>query len=239
MDTERAAFNGLWREPANFEGVELLARAAGLDPAEVAKQWQGYCCASSQVLDTHGEGGRKSTLRHRGLLNDAVRALLDGHWALQGVGRRRIERLSASLQLAHWLAREQLLAGGVLDSPSACEDFLLQHLSGERREIFCCLFLDSKNRLLSVENLFHGTIDSAAVYPREIVTRCLLLGASGLICAHNHPSGSVEPSQADLRITERISNAVALLDIRLLDHLIVGRGCVYSMALAGAAGFEG
>ncbi|MGB0502611.1 MAG: RadC family protein, partial [Thalassolituus sp.] len=98
---------------------------------------------------------------------------------------------------------------------------------------FACLFLDNQNRVIRYEELFRGTIDSAAVYPREVVKQALALGAAAIILAHNHPSGIAEPSQSDRAITERLQQALSVMDIRVLDHLVVGDGYCVSFAERG------
>lgn len=106
-------------------------------------------------------------------------------------------------------------------SPDAVRDFCRLHLATERDEQFCCLFLDSKHRLIVFERLFTGTVDGASVYPRVVVRRALELNAAAVIFAHNHPSGQPEPSQADIRITENLKSSLALVDVRVVDHLVV------------------
>ena len=100
-------------------------------------------------------------------------------------------------------------------------------------EVFCCLFLDNRHRVLRFDELFRGTIDGTSVYPREVVKEALAVNAAAVILAHNHPSGVAEPSQADERITKRLKSALELVDIRLLDHLIIGDGCATSLASRG------
>lgn len=109
-----------------------------------------------------------------------------------------------------------------MTSPSATRQFLKLSLSEREEEVFCGIFLDTKHRVIKFEEMFHGTIDSAHVHPRVVVKRALELNAAALIVAHNHPSGVSEPSQADLAITRRLRDALGLVDIRLLDHFIVG-----------------
>ena len=120
-----------------------------------------------------------------------------------------------------------------MSSPQQTRQFLQHHLGGRPREIFSCLFLDSQHRVIRCDDLFFGTLDGAAVYPREVAVRALQYAASAVIFAHNHPSGVTEPSSADRRITERLCAALALLDIRVLDHIIVGRGPAFSFAEQG------
>lgn len=118
-------------------------------------------------------------------------------------------------------------------SPDAVRDFCRLHLATERDEQFCCLFLDTKHRLLLFERLFNGTVDGASVYPRVVVRRALELNAGAVIFTHNHPSGQPEPSQADIRITENLKSALALVDVRVLDHLVVGLEGSVSLAERG------
>ena len=111
--------------------------------------------------------------------------------------------------------------------------FLSLHLGARDREVFCCIFLDSQHTVLCCEDLFLGTLDGAAVYPREVAVRALRYRAAAVILAHNHPSGIAEPSEADRRITRRLQSGLALLDVRVLDHIIVGRGRPFSFAEQG------
>ncbi len=150
-----------------------------------------------------------------------------------GVGTAKYASLQAALELAHRQAREQLERGDALSSPQQARHFLSMHLQGLSREVFCCLFLDSQNALICCEDLFQGTLDGAAVYPRVVVSRALRLNAAAVILAHNHPSGVAEPSAADRRITERLQAALALVDIRVLDHVIIGAGQHCSFAERG------
>jgi DNA repair protein RadC len=109
-----------------------------------------------------------------------------------------------------------------LTSPQASKDFVKIKLATYEHEVFSCLFLDNRNRVITFEEMFRGTIDGASVYPREVVKACLSCNAAAVIFAHNHPSGATDPSQADIAITERLKKALALIDVRVLDHLIVG-----------------
>jgi DNA repair protein RadC len=153
--------------------------------------------------------------------------------ACPGVGPAKYARLRAAMELACRQALQRISAGDVLSSPSETRRFLQCHLGSRSREVFTCLFLDSQHRVQRCEDLFFGTLDGAAVYPREVAVRALQYGAAAVIFAHNHPSGVAEPSSADRRITERLCSALALLDIRVLDHIIVGSGNEYSFAEQG------
>ena len=153
-----------------------------------------------------------------------------------GLGPGKVAQLQAARELARRSAEQTLRGGDVMSSPERTRVFLQYHLGGREREVFCCLFLDSQHRLLCCEDLFLGTLDGAAVYPREVAVRALRYRAAAVIFAHNHPSGVAEPSIADRRITERLSAALGLLDIRVLDHIIVGRGRTFSFAEQGLVG---
>lgn len=118
----------------------------------------------------------------------------------------------------------------VFISPKDVKDYLSLQLADEEREVFCCLFLDQKHRLIKFQELFAGTIDCCNVYPREVVKAALRLNAAAVILAHNHPSGVAEPSQADQRITERLKEALQMMDVRVLDHFVVGGSTVVSFA---------
>jgi DNA repair protein RadC len=153
--------------------------------------------------------------------------------ACPGVGAGKYAQLQAALELARRQALQAISAGDALTSPQETRRFLHYHLGTRSREVFTCLFLDNQHRVLRCEDLFLGTLDGAAVYPREVVVRALQYRAAAVIFAHNHPSGVAEPSSADRRITERLCAALALLDIRVLDHIIIGRGEAFSFAEAG------
>jgi DNA repair protein RadC len=124
-------------------------------------------------------------------------------------------------------------ARAVLADPEAVKQLLRLSLESEEREVFFVLFLDSQLSVISAEPMFYGTVDQAAVYPREVARRALLLNASAVIVAHNHPSGNAKPSQADLRLTAALANALALFDIRILDHVVVANGRMTSFAETG------
>ena len=141
------------------------------------------------------------------------------------------------IRLAHELVRRQLkqsLERGVsLTSPAMTVEYLQTVLRDRRREVFTCLFLDTRHRVIASEDLFQGSIDGACVYPRIVAERALRLSAAAVIVAHNHPSGVSEPSLADQAITRRLKDALLLLEIRLLDHFVVGDGPPVSMASRG------
>ncbi|MCP5163551.1 MAG: DNA repair protein RadC [Pseudomonadales bacterium] len=153
--------------------------------------------------------------------------------AWPGIGRAKYAQLRAALEMARRQALQEMGKVDVLSSPEETGRFLQYHLGSRDREVFCCIFLDSQHQVLCCDDLFFGTLDGAAVYPREVATRALQYRAAAVIFAHNHPSGVAEPSAADRRITERLCAALGLLDIRVLDHIIVGRGNEFSFAREG------
>jgi DNA repair protein RadC len=150
-----------------------------------------------------------------------------------GLGPARYAELQAALELARRHYQEALQIGPGLNSPRATRDFLTSRLRDRSYEVFCCLHLDNRHRLIAFDELFRGTIDGASVHPREVVKQALARNAAAVILAHNHPSGVAEPSQADELITHRLKEALALVDIRLLDHVIVGDGSCLSFAEKG------
>jgi DNA repair protein RadC len=150
-----------------------------------------------------------------------------------GIGEVRLAILQAIPELARRYYEQALPVGEPIRSPLDTEAFLTARLRDLPHELFCCLYLDNRHRVLAFEELFRGTIDGTSVYPREVVKQALKVNAAAIILAHNHPSGVAEPSQADERITRRIKAALELVDIRLLDHLVVGDGCCTSLASRG------
>jgi len=165
----------------------------------------------------------------RGLLR-ASRAALQSE---PGLGPAKSSSLIAVLELSRRHLQEVLVRGDPLESPEVTEKYLQSVLRDHPHEVFACLFLDTRHRVIAFEELFHGTIDGATVYPRVVVEKALRHGAAALIAAHNHPSGVSEPSLADQAITRRLKEALALLDIRLLDHFVIGDGPAVSMAARG------
>ena len=153
--------------------------------------------------------------------------------ACQGIGKAKYASLQAAAEVAKRQALQELETGDVLSSPGQTRRFLQHHLGNQVREVFSVIFVDNQHRVISCDDLFLGTLDGAAVYPREVAVRALQYRAAAVILAHNHPSGVAEPSSADRRITERLCSALGLLDIRVLDHIIVGQGREYSFAEEG------
>jgi DNA repair protein RadC len=150
-----------------------------------------------------------------------------------GLGPARVAMLQALRGVVERFHSEQLRPGPVFASSKAVRGFLRSRLGPSRREIFACLFLDSRHRLIAFEPLFLGTVDRASVYPREVLRRSLELNAAALILAHNHPSGIAEPSSADIALTSSLRELLRQIDVALLDHLVVGSGVEVSLAERG------
>lgn len=150
-----------------------------------------------------------------------------------GLGAAKYAQLQAVLEMARRHLSASMQAGDLLSSPQLVRDYLRAQLRHRQRELFAVLWLDNQNRLIAYEELFQGTIDGASVYPREVVKQALARNAAAVILAHNHPSGVAEPSQADERLTRRLQAALELVDIRVLDHLVVGEGEIVSFAERG------
>lgn len=163
-------------------------------------------------------------------LLEADQASFTGHL---GLGPAKYSQLQAVLEMGRRHLAASIQRESALESPQAVRDFLKAKLRHELHEVFACLFLDTKHRVLAFEVLFYGTIDGASVYPRQVVKRALANNAAALILTHNHPSGIAEPSQADKILTERLKEALALVDVRVLDHFIVGDGEPLSMVENG------
>lgn len=191
------------------------------------------------ILLRTGVRGRSALDLARDLLVEfgSLRAMLTTDCAtlcrLPGLGPARYTALQAALELARRHYQELMRVGPALSNPRATRDFLRMRLRDLPHEVFCCVYLDNRHRVIGFEELFRGTIDGASVHPREVVKQALARNSAAVILAHNHPSGVCEPSQADELITRRLKEALALVDIRLLDHLIVGDDRCESLAERG------
>ena len=172
-------------------------------------------------------------LHHFGGLRPLLHADADALTAEYGVGESRSTLIRALPELARRYFEESLPVGEAIRSPTDTQAFLHAKLRHLGHEMFCCLYLDNRHRVLRFDQLFRGTIDGTSVYPREVVKEALAINAAAVILAHNHPSGVAEPSQADERITRRLKSALELVDIRLLDHLIIGNTETTSLASRG------
>ncbi|MEW5249450.1 DNA repair protein RadC [Microbulbifer sp. 2201CG32-9] len=208
---------------------KLLARGAGaLSDAELLAIFLRTGLPGVSAVDL-----ARRLLADFGGLRPLLEAQRREFCAAKGLGDAKFVQLQAILEMARRHLAASLQRGNALSRPDAVRDFLAAQLRHRQREVFCCLYLDSKHRVIAFEELFEGTLDAASVYPREVVQAALLRGAAAVILAHNHPSGVSEPSQADIGITQRLARALELVDIRVLDHMIVGEGAALSFAEQG------
>jgi len=212
MPREKLASGGI----TSLNDVELLAILLGTGAARLS-----VIELAESLLDAFG--GLRGLLQAR---RDALEKQ-------QGLGPAKTAKLLAVLELSRRYLDEMLIRSDPLESPDVTEQYLKTALRDCSNEVFACLFLDTRHRVIAFEELFQGTIDGATVYPRVVAEKALRHGAAALIVAHNHPSGVSEPSLADQAITRRLKDALALLDIRLLDHFVVGEGTPVSMAARG------
>ncbi|WP_438300171.1 RadC family protein [Pseudomonas sp. NMS19W] len=186
-----------------------------------------------------GVSGKSAVDLARHLLNQfgSLRALLEsdlGAFSEQlGLGPAKFAQLQAVLEMGRRHLAERMRQKTALENPQVVRDYLKAMLRHEPHEVFGCLFLDSKHQVLTFETLFRGSIDNTAVHPREVVKRSLANNAAAVILCHNHPSGNTDPSQADRLLTKRLQKALELIDVRVLDHFVVGDGEPLSMAECG------
>jgi DNA repair protein RadC len=153
--------------------------------------------------------------------------------AVRGLGPAKRAELAAVVEIARRALAQRLSHAPVFDSPGAVKDYVQLQLASLPHEVFAVLFLDSQHRLIKLDEMFRGTLGQTSVYPREVVRRAIALNAAAVILAHNHPSGLAEPSRADEFLTQTLKSALALVDVRVLDHLVVGCGSVVSFAERG------
>lgn len=211
---------------------KLLARGAGaLSDAELLAlllrtgiQGKGVLQMAQELLEIKTGFDGIAGLLH---------ASADDLKRVKGLGPAKRAELVAVLELARRALAQQLREREGFDSPDAVKHYLQLHLAARAHEVFAVLFLDAQNRLLALEELFRGTLTQTSVYPREVVLRALHHQAAAVVLAHNHPSGTVEPSRADEALTQTLKAALALVDVRVLDHVIVGAGQALSMAERG------
>jgi DNA repair protein RadC len=168
-------------------------------------------------------------LSHFRGLHQLVTADFESILSVKGLGTAKTCQLVAILEMARRYLKQQATRNDYIQSPAQARDFVKTVMAAYKSETFACLFLDTRNRVIGYRELFHGSINGASVYPREVVKSVLKENAAAVIFAHNHPSGDATPSDADIAVTQRLQQALALIDVRVLDHLIVGEQ-VQSMA---------
>lgn len=204
---------------------KLAARgAAALSDAELLAIFLGSGRRGVDAVQL----GRQLLARHNGL-----KPLLDGTAAHADIGPVAWCRMQAALELGRRYLESALTSGDGLTDPGQSARYLKSQLHRYPYEVFACLFLDNRHRVLAFEELFRGSVASAEVHPREVVRRCLVHNAAAVILAHNHPSGVAEPSASDRDITQRLKQALGLVDVRVLDHFVIGSGEPVSMAMRG------
>jgi DNA repair protein RadC len=208
---------------------KLLARgASALSDAELLALFFGSGRRGQTAVDL----GRELLTKHGSLkaLLELEPSALAAH---AGLGAAKACRVHAALELGRRYLASELQRPNALAHPAACADYLRARIGAYPYEVFACVFLDNRHRVIAFEELFRGSIDGASVHPREVVRRCLAHNAAAVIFAHNHPSGVAEPSQAYRDITAELKRALALIEVRVLDHFIVGAGKPLSLAERG------
>jgi len=207
----------------------LLAQGPGvLTDAELLAVLLRVGIRGASSLDV----ARDMLAKHRNL-SGVMRSLDGARPESRGVGPAKVAQLKAGVELVRRLLAEEIRSGSVLTSPEAVRDYLRLSLADLQHETFVVLFLDSQHRLLAAEPMFRGTLAQTSVYPREVVKAALAHNAAAVIFAHNHPSGVAEPSRADELLTQALKQALALVDIRTLDHFVVAGNRVVSFAERG------
>jgi DNA repair protein RadC len=207
----------------------LLAHGAGaLSDAELLAIFLG-----SGLRGRDAVGTARELLAAHGPLRALLERPADALSRLPGLGPARACALAAALELGHRHLASDLERGASLTDPQAAGRYFAQRLRGQPHEVFAALFLDTRHRAIAFEEMFRGGLDGAEVHPREVVRRALALNAAAVIVGHNHPSGNPEPSAADRAVTARLKQALALVDLRLLDHFVIGDGAPVSLAARG------
>ncbi|MGH8150688.1 MAG: RadC family protein [Steroidobacteraceae bacterium] len=208
---------------------KLIERGAeALSDAELIAIVVGSGTRGRSALDL-----ARQLLARFGSIRELLRAGREDCLGQAGLGPARYALLRATLEIARRHHRDGLRVGPLVAGSEATREFLLAQLRDRPYEVFCCLHLDSRHRLIRFEELFRGTVDGASVHPREVIRQVIAHNSAALIFAHNHPSGVAEPSQADELITRRLRDSLALVDVRVLDHIVVGDGDCVSFAERG------
>lgn len=208
---------------------KLAARGpAALSDAELLAICLGHGARGCSAVDL-----ARILIARFGSLRGVLRAQAADLLAVPGLGPARIGGLAAIGEIGRRVLAERVIRGDVISDPESVRRYLLSELRDLEHEVFGLLLLDARHQVIRFERLFRGTIDGASVHPREVVRACLACGAAAVILVHNHPSGVAEPSRADVRITARLKSALELVDMRVLDHLIVGEAEVCSLAERG------
>ncbi|CAE6516602.1 DNA replication and repair protein RadC [Nitrosomonas nitrosa] len=217
-----------WPELERPREKLLKQGAKSLSDAELLAIFLRTGIAGKSAVDLARE-----SLKHFGSLTALFLADQHAFCQLPGMGLAKYTQLQAVLEMAQRALKEEMKSRDVMDSPQSVRNYLYLNLVGKEREVFVGIFLDARNRIIAAEELFVGTLTQASVYPREVVKRALHHNAAAMIFAHNHPSGIAEPSKADEILTQSLKQALALVDIKVLDHFIIGEGDTLSFAERG------
>jgi DNA repair protein RadC len=221
----------LSRGPSALSDIELLAILL-----RTGIQGKGVLQMSEELLQLKKDSNFRNTdegFSGFGGIAGLLGATADDLKRVKGLGPAKRAEIVAVLELARRAMAQRLQEREVFADPQAVKHYLQLHLAAKQHEVFAVLFLDSQNKLLAMEELFRGSLTQTSVYPREVALRALHHQASAVVLAHNHPSGTVQPSRADEALTQTLKAALALLDVRVLDHIIVGPGQAFSMAEKG------
>ena len=206
----------------------LMRGAAALSDAELLAIFLRTGVPGKTAVDL-----ARDLLNRFGSLRSLLKANEETFCEGPGLGKAKFTQLQATLEMTRRHFSETLLRGCVMENPQHTRDFLTARLRDYSYEVFSCLYLDNRHRVIQFEELFRGTINGASVHPREVVKNALVHNAAAVIFAHNHPSGIAEPSAADRHITKRLGEALSLIDVRVLDHVVVGDGVTVSFAERG------
>ena len=205
-----------WPEDERPRERLLAQGAAALSDAELLAIFLRVGVRGKSAVDL-----ARQLIGHCGSLNRLFAATQAEFSAIPGMGPAKYAQLQAVLEMARRALAEELRQPGALSTPNAVRDYLRLRLAGLPHEVFFALWLDAQNRLIAAEELFRGSIAQTSVYPREVVKRALACNAAAVVFAHNHPSGAAEPSDADRALTRELKQALALVEVKLLDHFIV------------------
>ncbi len=217
-----------WPEGERPREKLLLKGAAALSDAELLAIFLRTGVTGKSAVDLARE-----LLQRFGSLTQLFAASESDFCETHGMGQAKFVQLQAVLEMSRRALQEDMQRGDALNSPRAVREYLQLLLKGRQQEVFLVLFLDTQHRVIASEELFHGTLSQTSVYPREVVKRALAHNAAALMFAHNHPSGVAEPSQSDRLLTDALKQALALVDVRVLDHFIVAGGQTLSFAERG------
>ena len=205
-----------WPEDERPRERLLAQGAAALSDAELLALFLRVGIKGQSAVDL-----ARTLIGHFGSLNRLFAASLAEFSAIPGMGPAKYAQLQAVLEMSRRALAEAMKQDSLLNTPDTVRDYLRLHLAGLRHEVFFVLWLDAQNRLIAAEELFRGTLTQASVYPREVVKKALAHNAAAVVLAHNHPSGIAEPSAADSQLTRELKQALALIDVRVLDHFSV------------------